>query len=164
MRATPAASPSCPVIAPIAHADDARGTETMGRRSARYAPASTASAPSATKIRRTPARRRPSATTSETVTLQRREDRLHPLEGAAEIRLGVGVGEAQVGFAVRAERRAREHGDAGLVEDARRDLGRRTARARDVREDVEGAARERALHAAQLVEAVDDQVAARSEE
>ena len=108
ISATPGASSSCPVIAAMVTADAALVTETIGTRAARIASRRVGSAPSLTKTRATPARRKPSATTSAAVTPallgERREHRLHALEGATEIGLGVGVGESQVAFAVLAER------------------------------------------------------------
>src|SRR4030095_11973646 len=71
----------------------------------------------------------------------------------------VGVAEAQVAFAPLAEGGARKAGDAGLVEQAVGERFRRVTRGGDVREDVEGALRPRALDAWDLAQAVHDDVA-----
>ena len=71
----------------------------------------------------------------------------------------VGVRDAQVALAVLAERGAREHRHAGLVEQPVGQLARVEARPLDVREGVERAVRHDAGHARQPVQAVDDELA-----
>src|SRR5437879_6105371 len=167
--ATPGASTSSAVTAAITPAAVAPAVWTTARPRRRAASTTTGEAPGAAKTREAPARARPSATTAATVlrlttragdsARERLEDRAHAVEGGAEVRLRVGVGEPEIALAVGAERGARQRGDAGLVEQALGDFGGRAPGAGDVREHVERAARAQALHAGQLVEPVHEDVA-----
>src|SRR5438034_7176977 len=167
--ATPGASPSSAVTAAIMQAAVTPAVSTTARPRFRAASMSARSAPAAANTRDTSARASTSAITAATLlrltaantrsARERLEDGPHALERRPEIGLRGGVGEAQVALAVRAERGARQRGHAGLVEQPLGDLRRGTLRPGDVREDVERAARTQALHAGQLVEAVDENVA-----
>src|SRR6266487_2346409 len=75
----------------------------------------------------------------------------------------VGVREPEVALAVGAEGGAREAGDAGLLEQERRELAARDAGAGDVREHVERPVWREAAHARQRRQALDHQVAPRAE-
>src|SRR5688500_2253425 len=87
----------------------------------------------------------------------------HALECQGDVLRRVGVGEAQVAFAVVAERRSGEAGDARLVEE---EVGQGVcgvASVGDTREGVEGALGGEAVYAGKGVQAGDDQVAAGAE-
>src|SRR5207237_10844127 len=154
----------------ITQAAVAPTVSTTARPRARAASMRAAEAWYEANTRGTPARPRPSATTAATLlrlttpagrsARERLEDRPHAVERGPEVGLRIGVGKPQIALAMRAERRARERGHAGLVEQPLGDLRRRALRAGDVREDVKGAARAQALHPGQLVEPVDEDVAA----
>src|SRR5437660_238421 len=146
-----------------------RSRRTARRALRRTAWAAAGGAPGDANARGIPARMRPSATTAATLlrlttpaggsARERLEDRPHAVERGPEVGLRVGVGKPQIALAMRAERGARERGHAGLVEQPLGDLRRRTLRAGDVREDVKSTARAQALHAGQLVEPIDEDVA-----
>src|SRR5439155_3210923 len=81
--------------------------------------------------------------------------RLHELADAVEpqleLVLGLGVREPDEPLPRLAERGARQHGDAGLVQQARREVALVEAGALDVRERVKRALRQFAAHARELV-------------
>src|SRR5690348_16910044 len=167
---TPGAPPSSAVTAAMMHAAVAPAVVTAATPRATTASETTLAAPGATNTRATSARARASATIGATLlgsvnvrerasARERLEHRSHPLERRLQIRLRAGVRKAQIPLAMRAERGAGQRGHAGLVQQPLRNLCRRAPRAGDVRKHVERAARPQALHARQLVEAVDEQIA-----
>src|SRR5262249_32068507 len=165
--AAPGASTRSPLTEAMTHAAASPDASVTGIPLARAASHSRVLASfAAQKSRGVPARRRPSTTMSATVlrltmreTLLPREaleHRTHPLERRPSVRPRVRVRDPEIALAGGAERRARQPCHAGLVQEPLGHLGRRAAGAGDIREDVEGAARPRALHARQSVQAVDE--------
>src|SRR5438445_750861 len=89
-----------------------------------------------------------------------RDELLDPPEPERELILRLRVREADEAFARVAERSPGKHRDAGLVQQPARELVLVETSALDVRKHVERALGSGAAHARDLVEAVDDEVAA----
>src|SRR5437867_782180 len=168
----PGAPVSSPVTAAMTQAADSWWQSTKGRPAARAASRSSRlePPPGTPKMRWTPARRSPSIRISATVGIrgaeplsglagEAGENGAHPVEGLADIRLGVSVGQAEVALAVLAEGRAAEHGHAPVLENGLRHLGGRPLERLDIGEDVEGALGRAAGHAGQLIEPRHDEIA-----
>src|SRR5690606_6626926 len=88
--------------------------------------------------------------------LVRGEEVAHALQRLQDVLRGVGVGEADEALAVDAEVRPADDGDARLLEKGGGERLGLPARARDVREGVEGALGRGAGDAGQLVEPLYD--------
>src|SRR6266849_4597934 len=177
-RTAPGAPVSSPVTAAMMQAAASWWHRTKGRSCARAASSSSRlePPPGTPKRRCTPARRRPSMSTSATVSIRSAragseaaagvvlageagEHGAHPVQGLPEIGLRVGVGEPEIALAVLSEGRAPEDGHATFLQDRLGNLRRGPLERLDVREDVEGALGRPAGHAGESVEPGHDDVA-----
>src|SRR6266511_4861650 len=171
-RTAPGAPVNSPVTAAMTQAEDSWWQSTKGRPAARAASRSSRlePPPGTPKIRATPARQSPSISISATLGMRRRracsrlageagEHGTHPVEGLADIRLGVGVGQPEIALAVLAESRPSKHRHAALLEHGLGHFRRRPLERLDIGEDVEGALGRPARHPGQGVEPRHDEVA-----
>ncbi len=92
--------------------------------------------------------------------LAARQEFAHAVERLQDVLGRVGVGQPHIALAENAEVRPADDGDAGIVQQRRRQRLRLPAGALDVGEGVERALRRRAGHAGQFVEALDHDFAA----
>src|SRR6266545_4130126 len=138
-RTAPGAPVNSPVTAAMTQAEDSWWQSTNGRPAARAASRSSRlePPPGMPKMRWTPARQSPSINISATLGIRSRracsrlageagEDGTHPVDGLADIRLGVGVGQPEIALTVLAEGRPSEHRHAALFENGLRHFRRRS--------------------------------------